>query len=109
MVGFRTPDASDKKFHSRLVTPSHSTCFGPTTPTHPEELPLGLGWLDRMTCKRTLFAAERLLPSARERVQTISLGRTVRGSPWSCRVRRTIRSRWNLGPHRGNVRRRWLR
>src|SRR5262249_22885820 len=41
--------------------------FGPTIPTHPSGLPLALCRLDGLSCCRTLFAAERLSPSARER------------------------------------------
>jgi hypothetical protein len=42
---------------------------GPTTPTRPPGLPLALWRLDRLPCCRTLFAGERLSPSARERVR----------------------------------------
>ena len=37
----------------------------------PFGLPLALWRLDRLSCCRTLFAAERLSPSARERVQLL--------------------------------------
>jgi hypothetical protein len=41
---------------------------GPTTPTHPPGLLLVLYRLNRLSCRRTLFAAERLSPSACERI-----------------------------------------
>src|SRR5262249_1716064 len=41
---------------------------GPTTPTRQSGLPLAVCRLDRLSRRRTLFAAERLSPSARERV-----------------------------------------
>jgi hypothetical protein len=42
--------------------------FGPTTPTRPSSLPLIPRRLDRLSCCRALFAAERFSPSARERL-----------------------------------------
>jgi hypothetical protein len=39
----------------------------PTTPKHPPGLPLAPCRPDRLSCRRTLFAAVRLSPSARER------------------------------------------
>src|SRR5262249_366459 len=42
--------------------------FGPTTPTRPSSLPLTPRRLDWLSCCRTSFSAERVSPSARERV-----------------------------------------
>jgi hypothetical protein len=42
--------------------------FGPTTPTRAQGLPLALWRLDRLSCRRILFAAERSSPAACERV-----------------------------------------
>src|SRR5262249_14432181 len=47
----------------------NSARVGPTTPTRPPRLPLALWQLERLSCCRTLFAAERPSPSARERVR----------------------------------------
>src|SRR5262249_11624220 len=44
---------------------------GPTTPTRPPGLPLPLSRLDRLSCCFTLFAPERLSPSAREPVHPV--------------------------------------
>ena len=67
--GVPTLDAGEKKFNSRLVALCYSTCFGPKPQDAPFCLPLIPLRLDQLFMLRHLeFAAERLSPSARERV-----------------------------------------
>src|SRR5262249_34044937 len=75
----REPDAIFQDFFRRVLAAQRVTLRSspasvrrhcPTTPTRRPRLPLVIYRLDRLSCRRILFASERVSPSTRERVRS---------------------------------------
>jgi hypothetical protein len=74
-TAFESPRSSNPAEREPGFGSKPTTRFGPTTPKRPPGLLLVLCRLNRLSCRRTLFAAERLSPSARERVRRLPFHR----------------------------------